>query len=103
MTDIVMGWKGSDERLIYDCYAVSNHMGGLGGGHYTAYGKNAFDDQWYSFNDSNCSPLRGDVKSTVVRSCAYNLFYRRRDWHEQNKKELNFDRLAQTPDMECLK
>ena len=23
----------------YDCFAVSNHMGGMGGGHYTAYVK----------------------------------------------------------------
>ena len=27
-------------KLIYDLYAVSNHFGGTGGGHYTAYGKN---------------------------------------------------------------
>lgn len=27
--------------LIYDLYAVSNHFGGVGGGHYTAYGKNS--------------------------------------------------------------
>ena len=26
---------------LYDLYAVSNHFGGLGGGHYTAYCKNA--------------------------------------------------------------
>jgi ubiquitin carboxyl-terminal hydrolase 4/11/15 len=25
------------EEPIYDLYAVSNHYGGLGGGHYTAY------------------------------------------------------------------
>ena len=24
-------------KLIYDCFAVSNHFGGVGGGHYTAY------------------------------------------------------------------
>lgn len=29
-----------DKRVIYDLYAVSNHFGGLGGGHYTAYAKN---------------------------------------------------------------
>lgn len=28
------------EDPIYDLYAISNHYGGLGGGHYTAYGKN---------------------------------------------------------------
>ena len=27
----------SDESLIYDCYAVSNHFGNMGFGHYTAY------------------------------------------------------------------
>ena len=35
----------------YDLYAVSNHYGGLGGGHYTAYGKN--NGKWYEFNDSS--------------------------------------------------
>lgn len=28
------------KKLIYDLYAVSNHFGGMGGGHYTAYAKN---------------------------------------------------------------
>merc|ERR1711976_530382 len=27
-------------KAIYDLIAVSNHYGGMGGGHYTAYGKN---------------------------------------------------------------
>jgi ubiquitin carboxyl-terminal hydrolase 4/11/15 len=27
-------------NLNYDCYAVSNHYGGVGGGHYTAFAKN---------------------------------------------------------------
>jgi ubiquitin carboxyl-terminal hydrolase 4/11 len=44
-------------KLIYDCYAVSNHMGGVGGGHYTAYGVNPTDDEWYSFNDSWCQKV----------------------------------------------
>ena len=32
---------------------------------------------------------------------AYNIFYRRRDWHEKNMEEesLDFDRIAQKPDM----
>lgn len=35
LTSEVMHWSGS-EKPIYDCYAVSNHYGGLGGGHYAA-------------------------------------------------------------------
>lgn len=102
MTNIVKGWKDADEKLIYDCYAVSNHMGGLGGGHYTAYAKNAIDDKWYNFNDSSCSQVRGNPEGSVVSSAAYNLFYRRRDWHEENMKKLNFDKLAIKPDLDVI-
>ncbi|KAK7526740.1 uncharacterized protein IWZ02DRAFT_373000, partial [Phyllosticta citriasiana] len=43
---------GLDEGkpLIYDLFAVDNHFGGLGGGHYTAVAKNFFDGQWYDYN-----------------------------------------------------
>ena len=79
-------------------------MGGLGGGHYTAYAKNAFDKEWYEFDDSSCSKIRqAHVEKEVVSSAAYNLFYRRRDWHERNMEQgVDFDALAIAPDMECL-
>lgn len=35
---------------IYDLFAVDNHYGGLGGGHYTAYAQNFNDGQWYEYN-----------------------------------------------------
>eukprot|EP00463_Aulacantha_scolymantha_P001607 TRINITY_DN222_c0_g2_i2.p1 TRINITY_DN222_c0_g2~~TRINITY_DN222_c0_g2_i2.p1 ORF type:complete len:243 (+),score=59.80 TRINITY_DN222_c0_g2_i2:89-730(+) len=35
----------------YDLFAVSNHMGNLGSGHYTAYAKNIKDKNWYELND----------------------------------------------------
>ena len=35
---------------IYDLFAVDNHYGGLGGGHYTAYAKNFIDKNWYEYN-----------------------------------------------------
>ena len=44
--------KGS---LIYDCYAVSNHFGQMGFGHYTAYAKNPLMDKWFEFDDSRVS------------------------------------------------
>lgn len=28
------------KQVIYDLYAISNHFGGIGGGHYTAFAKN---------------------------------------------------------------
>lgn len=39
-----------DKGLVYDLFAVDNHFGGLGGGHYTATAQNFFDKQWYNYN-----------------------------------------------------
>ncbi|KAH7061393.1 hypothetical protein B0J12DRAFT_292387 [Macrophomina phaseolina] len=61
--------------LVYDLFAVDNHFGGLGGGHYTAVAKNFYDGQWYDYNDSMVSKKS---PSTIVNSSAYLLFYRRR-------------------------
>ncbi|KAG0325036.1 CSN-associated deubiquitinating enzyme Ubp12 [Dissophora globulifera] len=62
---------------VYDLYGVSNHMGGLGGGHYTAYAKNEKLDQWFHFDDTHVSPV-ANVES-IKSSSAYLLFYRRRN------------------------
>lgn len=35
---------------IYDLFAVDNHYGGLGGGHYTAFAQNFNDKMWYDYN-----------------------------------------------------
>jgi len=35
---------------IYDLFAVDNHYGGMGGGHYTAYAQNVYDKNWYEYN-----------------------------------------------------
>ncbi|KAF9583310.1 CSN-associated deubiquitinating enzyme Ubp12 [Lunasporangiospora selenospora] len=61
---------------IYDLFGVSNHMGGLGGGHYTAYAKNEKQDRWYCFDDSHVSPVQN--QESIKTSSAYLLFYRRR-------------------------
>ena len=46
--------RGPDsDSALYELYAVSNHSGGLGGGHYTAYAKNFDNHKWYMFNDSS--------------------------------------------------
>ncbi|CBI24406.3 unnamed protein product, partial [Vitis vinifera] len=57
----------------YMLYAVSNHYGSMGGGHYTAFVHHG-GDQWYDFDDSHVSPIPEDKIKT---SAAYVLFYRR--------------------------
>ena len=64
------------EHSKYDLFAVSQHFGGTGGGHYTAVCKN-YDGNWYNYNDSSCSRTSA---SNVASSSAYVLFYRRRNW-----------------------
>uniref|UniRef100_A0A665V5J1 Ubiquitin carboxyl-terminal hydrolase n=1 Tax=Echeneis naucrates TaxID=173247 RepID=A0A665V5J1_ECHNA len=56
----------------YSLYGVSNHYGGLDGGHYTAYCKNAERQRWYKFDDHEVSEIS---TSTVKSSAAYILFY----------------------------
>lgn len=54
---------------------AQNHSGGLGGGHYTAFCKNALTKKWYHFNDSSVTEVQ---PSAVVTSAAYMILYRRR-------------------------
>lgn len=64
------------ESAVYDLYAVSNHYGGLSGGHYTAFGKNPITNQWYDFNDSRVSTVS---EKEVIGPAAYALFYKKRE------------------------
>ena len=70
MKDFVIG--PDREHSKYDLFAVSQHYGSTGFGHYTAVCKN--DGQWYSYNDSSCSITS---ESDALSSAAYVLFYRR--------------------------
>ncbi|KAI9840768.1 MAG: CSN-associated deubiquitinating enzyme Ubp12, partial [Thelocarpon superellum] len=60
---------------VYDLFAVDNHYGGLGGGHYTACARNFIDGNWYDYNDTMAS--RKNAQQAVTPA-AYLLFYRRR-------------------------
>jgi len=75
LTNEVMNSEDGKEP-IYDCYAVSNHFGGLGGGHYTAYALND-EGEWCNFDDSRVT--KNIDESEVISSAAYVLYYRRRD------------------------
>ena len=68
---------GSDrEYSKYDLFAVSEHYGDTGGGHYTAMCKN-YDGNWYKYDDSSVSRAS---PSNALSSAAYVLFYRRKNW-----------------------
>uniref|UniRef100_A0AAX7VZS2 Ubiquitin carboxyl-terminal hydrolase n=1 Tax=Astatotilapia calliptera TaxID=8154 RepID=A0AAX7VZS2_ASTCA len=69
---------------VYDLIAVSNHYGGMGGGHYTAYGKNKVDGKWYYFDDSSVSSATEDQ---IVTKAAYVLFYQRIDEESPSKPQ----------------
>ena len=70
MKEFVIG--PDKEHSKYDLFAVSQHYGSTGGGHYTAICKN--DGKWFSYNDSSCHETS---ENNIVTSAAYVLFYRR--------------------------
>ncbi|XP_039933025.1 ubiquitin carboxyl-terminal hydrolase 8 isoform X2 [Hirundo rustica] len=70
LSQYVIGPKTSLKR--YNLFSVSNHYGGLDGGHYTAYCKNASKQRWFKFDDHEVSEISA---SSVKSSAAYILFY----------------------------
>ena len=75
LRDEAMHWLPGEEP-IYDCYALTNHFGGLGGGHYTAFAQND-EGEWCGFDDSRVTT--GISTSSIVAPAAYVLYYKRRD------------------------
>ena len=74
-------------KVLYDCYAISNHSGTLGGGHYTAYCRHPFkngteedgyenfdscNDSWHLYNDRTVSKSSAE---NVISGDAYLLFF----------------------------
>ena len=61
---------------VYDLYAVCNHIGGVQGGHYTAFAKRT-DGSWNHFNDTHVEKMLNP--QDVVTPMAYCLFYRKKN------------------------
>ncbi|XP_077935483.1 ubiquitin carboxyl-terminal hydrolase 8 isoform X5 [Halichoerus grypus] len=70
LAQYVIGPKNNLKK--YNLFSVSNHYGGLDGGHYTAYCKNAARQRWFKFDDHEVSDIS---VSSVKSSAAYILFY----------------------------
>ena len=63
----------------YDLFAVINHYGKMGFGHYTAFARQynrygIMDTSWRCFDDSSVGNIKSEM---VVSSAAYVLFYKR--------------------------
>ena len=70
----------------YDLFAVVNHYGRMGFGHYTAYARRwdegGLSKEWALFDDSSVRPVgSGEGPEGVVTPAAYVLFYRRRSFN----------------------
>jgi ubiquitin carboxyl-terminal hydrolase 8 len=72
LSPYVIGYK--KESYKYELYGVCNHSGGVMGGHYTAFVKNA-NGKWYHFNDTNVSEVNSP--ESIISPKAYVLFYRK--------------------------
>ncbi|KAM6180834.1 ubiquitin carboxyl-terminal hydrolase 8 isoform 3-T3 [Erethizon dorsatum] len=70
LSQYVIGPKNNLKK--YNLFSVSNHYGGLDGGHYTAYCKNAARQRWFKFDDHEVSDISA---ASVKSSAAYILFY----------------------------
>ena len=62
------------QSFNYELYGICNHTGGVMGGHYYAYVKNA-NNKWYHFNDSRVQEMK---ESELKTPFAYCFFYRKK-------------------------
>ena len=70
--------RGPDKNFSkYDLFAISQHFGGMGSGHYTAVCKNV-DGYWYNYDDVNIRRIKNLNK--ICTNAAYVLFFRRQNW-----------------------
>jgi ubiquitin carboxyl-terminal hydrolase 8 len=74
LSEYVIGYK--KDTYKYELYGVCNHSGGVMGGHYTSYVKNA-NGKWYHFNDTSVSEV--GLSDSIISPKAYVLFYRKKN------------------------
>jgi len=84
ISEFVINPNEKDKK--YKLVGVSTHSGGLGGGHYTAYGLNETENNWYYFNDSSVSKVN-DLEN--IMSNAYVLCYVQEDYLSSFRSEFH--------------
>eukprot|EP01022_Parablepharisma_sp_SALTPOND_P005423 TRINITY_DN122425_c0_g1_i1.p1 TRINITY_DN122425_c0_g1~~TRINITY_DN122425_c0_g1_i1.p1 ORF type:complete len:1140 (+),score=119.66 TRINITY_DN122425_c0_g1_i1:139-3420(+) len=88
LTSYVKESKGN--ILKYDLYAVSNHYGTMGFGHYITFAKSHHSKDWYKFDDTTVTKLELEE---ICTPSAYILFYKRKDLVES---EVDYEKIKQT-------
>uniref|UniRef100_A0A1I7X9W4 ubiquitinyl hydrolase 1 n=1 Tax=Heterorhabditis bacteriophora TaxID=37862 RepID=A0A1I7X9W4_HETBA len=81
------------EHVKYDLIAISHHMGGLGGGHYTASALNKTTGKWcivFDFNDS-CVSKTSAPSDPIIGRTPYLLVYRRKETVPDSNFEMETD------------
>ena len=73
LSPYVVGYDS--DSYVYDLYGVCNHSGGVLGGHYTSFIRNA-NGRWYHYNDTHVSAVQND--SQIKSPLAYCFFYRKK-------------------------
>ncbi|CAG9317700.1 unnamed protein product [Blepharisma stoltei] len=76
------------ENCLYDLFAVVNHSGNLGSGHYTSYCL-ANNKTWLFYDDDKVYEVTGDLEEELITPRAYILFYRRRRFASSNVVNLS--------------
>ncbi|OLY84502.1 Ubiquitin carboxyl-terminal hydrolase 2 [Smittium mucronatum] len=66
------GQYQTDNKNMYHLYGVVNHMGSLGGGHYTSSVYSGIRNEWNYFNDTRVSSIS---ERNVISPAAYLLFF----------------------------
>jgi ubiquitin carboxyl-terminal hydrolase 8 len=87
--------NSDDNDPKYDLYGVSNHYGGMGGGHYTAFALNKMDQHWYCFDDSS---VRRKGPADICTRNAYVLFFRKQKMQTKLGGKLEESPLKVAPD-----
>jgi ubiquitin C-terminal hydrolase len=73
LSSYVVGYK--KDSFIYELYGICNHSGGVLGGHYTSFVKNA-NGKWYLYNDTSVQEV--SILSSLISPKAYCFFYRKK-------------------------
>jgi ubiquitin C-terminal hydrolase len=74
LSKYVCGYKPATYQ--YELYGICNHIGGVTGGHYTAFIRNV-ENKWLHFNDRIVESV--DNPNDVISPAAYCLFYRKKN------------------------